>query len=473
MKNKKPIKGESEINTQAILGTYEGECADATITNNNGLDITQEVWEEVFNSDTFKQGIEHGWYIGFLGHPEQPDCMDFRNACIVQREGHIEPNGKVMGKFDLIDTPVGRIVKTFQDAGVTFGISVRGAGDIVSNSVTPGTFDYRGFDLVAFPAFPESIPVFKSIAASSDINEQAKYKKICAAVEAELPNINEVGALDIIQDQFAPQSDLYSKIEDRKAELTENSDEDSSEDFENCKAKSLVKLYSDLLCKYNQAKKQIEDLNVQLNYTTVNSARKLASIQRITADQQRLQSEKLDKIDSSTQQLIVQNHELKKQNKELESKYNSSIKASSRLKSKIKDLEDSNLKYDKKVKTVENSLRRKDDKISKLQSDLDETFRQADLANSRTSNLDEKVSSLKSEVAASKKLLKEFQQAYGELYASATGLDFSNIPITASTNVDMLRSLINNQGSNHYESNEFDAPIPSDLDDDVDGIVTL
>ena len=48
-------------------------------------------------------------------------------------------------QFDLIDTPVGRIVKTFQDAGVTFGISVRGAGDIINNSVDPDTFVFIVF----------------------------------------------------------------------------------------------------------------------------------------------------------------------------------------------------------------------------------------------------------------------------------------------------------------------------------------
>ena len=122
--------------TGNVLGVFEGECADANITNNNGLDITVPVWQEVFDSDIFKQGIENGWYIGFLGHPEDPGCMDFRHGCIIMIEGYIDEDGKVYGKFNLIDTPVGRIVKSLIDAGVKFGISVRGAGDIENNSVT-------------------------------------------------------------------------------------------------------------------------------------------------------------------------------------------------------------------------------------------------------------------------------------------------------------------------------------------------
>ena len=50
MKNKKDIKGGNNIDQKSsILGTFEGECADSNITNKNGLDITREVWETVFD----------------------------------------------------------------------------------------------------------------------------------------------------------------------------------------------------------------------------------------------------------------------------------------------------------------------------------------------------------------------------------------------------------------------------------------
>lgn len=46
---RKNIKAaESEVKKNTVIGTFEGECADANITNKNGLDITQEVWENVF-----------------------------------------------------------------------------------------------------------------------------------------------------------------------------------------------------------------------------------------------------------------------------------------------------------------------------------------------------------------------------------------------------------------------------------------
>lgn len=41
----------------SILGKYSGECADANITNLNGLDITRDVWKNVFSSDEFHKSM--------------------------------------------------------------------------------------------------------------------------------------------------------------------------------------------------------------------------------------------------------------------------------------------------------------------------------------------------------------------------------------------------------------------------------
>ena len=37
------MKAAEKITNMPVLGTYEGECADAEITNLNGLDITRQV----------------------------------------------------------------------------------------------------------------------------------------------------------------------------------------------------------------------------------------------------------------------------------------------------------------------------------------------------------------------------------------------------------------------------------------------
>ena len=279
---------ENKLKDSVILGTFEGECADADITNLNGLDITRPVWENVFNSEDFKQGIELGWYIGFLGHPEDPNCMDFRNACIVMTDGRIDSDGKVYGKFNLIDTPVGRIVKSFIDGGVTFGISVRGAGDVDNNSVDPNTFVFRGFDLVSFPAYPNSIPEFTSIAASSDVKEQKKYKNICKTLNENIDGLNTKESIKIVKACFAPQSEEYKTLDEKLNEMDKiEGDVIKEENVTLLKNElgALTHLYSQAVAEIQSLKDQLNTLTKTNESLLSSTNRKVKAIKKIASSQ--------------------------------------------------------------------------------------------------------------------------------------------------------------------------------------------
>ena len=435
----------TENKNLAILGTYEGECADSNITNLNGLDITRPVWENVFNSEDYKKAIELGHYIGYLGHPEDPNCMDFKDACIVMTEGHIDDNGKVYGKFNLIDTPVGRIVKTFQDAGVTFGISVRGAGDIENNSVDPETFIFRGFDLVTFPAFPESIPKF--VAASSDAESQAKYKKICAAVNNNLHNITSSEALKIIQSQFAEQSDEYRNIEARICELG-----DEVEDISDEKIQAVTALYLESIEANNQLKSKIHSMEKAYSSEIVKHRRKIASLERICLSQ------------SIKMQEAIRASEVRAK---------TAVAASSKLKKSLLSARETNLKYIQKIDASKKDVEEKTSVISSLQSKLSKTVTAAENDKRRSSNLDEKMARLTSEISACKKMLAEYQDAYANLYSSALGVDLKNITVTATTSVDELQRSISGT-VNASLDDAFAEPMHVDAYEDYDDeIVTL
>lgn len=440
----KSVEG-TENKNLAILGTYEGECADSNITNLNGLDITRPVWENVFNSEDYKKAIELGHYIGYLGHPEDPNCMDFKDACIVMTEGHIDDNGKVYGKFNLIDTPVGRIVKTFQDAGVTFGISVRGAGDIENNSVDPETFIFRGFDLVTFPAFPESIPKF--VAASSDAESQAKYKKICAAVNSNLQNITSSEALKIIQSQFAEQSDEYRNIEARISELG-----DEVEDISDEKIQAVTALYLESIEANNQLKAKIASMERAYSSEIVKHRRKIASLERICLSQ------------SIKMQEAIRASEIR---------VKTAVSASSKLKKSLLSARENNLKYIQKIDASKKDVEEKTSVISSLQSKLSKTVTAAENDKRRSSNLDEKLTRLTSEISACKKMLAEYQDAYANLYSSALGVDLKNITVTATTSVDELQRSISGT-VNASLDDAFAEPMHVDAYEDYDDeIVTL
>lgn len=445
----------ADLNKSAILGEYEGECADADITNKNGMDIPREVWERVFNSEEFKTGIKLGHYIGFLGHPEDPGCQDFKNACIVMTEGHLAENGKVYGKFNLIDTPVGRIVKTFQDAGVQFGISVRGAGDVIDNVVDAETFCFRGFDLVGFPAYPNSLPKFTAIAASSDVDKQRKYNAVCAAVSKNLDNITSVNALNAIQSQFAAQSPEFAAIEARKCAITCSEDDSSVvASVTEEKLRGMTDLYLSASSRCADLAKECEELRMKAAKAEITAARKVKAVTRI-ANEQLIVATKL--ADTAT-----------KKNREL-------VVANRRLKSEVESISDTNLKYNQKMSISAASLAEKERIISELQSKLDETVSEGVESKTRASNLDEKISRLSKQIAAAQSLLIQYQNAYAKLYANAVGANPTNLNITATTSVVEMQRMIS--GSQNHLAQAITADTALDIlsDDDLDdgALVTI
>ena len=79
----------------AILGTYTGKCCDAAVVNNNEMKLNRELFEKLLASDEYKDAMEHRYYIGFLGHPEDPNCQDFKNGCIIMTSMEIKDNDEV------------------------------------------------------------------------------------------------------------------------------------------------------------------------------------------------------------------------------------------------------------------------------------------------------------------------------------------------------------------------------------------
>lgn len=404
------------IASKSILGTFEGECADANITNENGMDITREVWETVFESEEYQKAIKLGWYIGFLGHPEDPNCMDFEHACIVMREGYIAEDGKVYGKFDLIDTNVGRIVKAFIDAGVTFGISVRGVGDIENNSVDPDTFIFRGFDLVTFPAYPEAIPEFSEIAASTDLNKRKAYKKVCAAVDANIEGVNTVEAVNILQSHFAPQSEEYKKLEARKAELSDAEIEETDEGIKDDeiailgeKVDAVTELYLEQLEANTQLSSTIECMKREHGRDRIAASRKLAAVKRISGSQ-------VKRINAECERFESENKGLKKE---------------------ITAAQQSNLIYKHEITANRKELKQKDAIIATLKSEHRKTVTASKKIEAAASNRDEENKRLEAQVLKANTALEDFKVAYAKIYASAYGVSLTR------KELEYVRSSIN------------------------------
>lgn len=449
-------------NDYSILGTFEGEGLDTTITNLNGLDITNEVIEVVLDSEDYEKGIKYGWFIGYLGHPEDPNCMEFERGCIVLTDMHIDDNGVVYTKFNLIDTPVGQIVKKFIDAGVTFGVSIRGAGDIVGNSVDPETFVFRGFDLVAFPAYPNSIPTFTSIAASTNLEDRKKYQDVCATLRTNLDSITSCSTIDVLQKQFAPQSNEYKMLNIQRDKILSG----KTLNIDKQKIEAMTNLYIE--ANNRIAELASENERLKRSNTAILSAtkHKISALKRITSSQVTNLSKSLDsqKSDSRKHERILATTCSK-----LRSENDS-------LKNSLENERKSNLIYKRKIQANTDSISEKDKIISSLRQKLHKTVVASKEIETATSNLDDDNAKLSKELESCRKKLHDVQTAYAKFYASAIGASIESLTIDDNTSAEDIRHMVasaantSNIGTNpDYYDDVYE------YEDDIadDGIVTL
>lgn len=447
----------------AILGTYTGKCCDAAVVNNNEMKLNRELFEKLLASDEYKDAMEHRYYIGFLGHPEDPNCQDFKNGCIIMTSLEIQDNDEVIGTFDLVDTPVGRIVKTFKDAGVEFGISIRGAGDVdAEGNVEPDTFIFRGFDLVAFPAYTDAVPEFLEIAAASD----PKYKKIKAAITTNLPYITSTTAIEEIQANLNPHSAEYKKLEARKQDigvgdnqLSDDATDEELEDITARKLEAMTDMYMEECEKNKELEATLASTKAELRSVKANAERKIRSLKRITASQNALMQSRLQAVTASRKAAINETYKANEKLTKVQASRDALKSQNSEIISELDAVKNNNLIYKQKIESSSADIKDRDATISGLRKELNKTVVASTNAKRDASNRDEEVKQLKSQLSSSNRtieglesrivaceeLLHSYQQAYADFYATAIGTSVSGLPVTASTTVRELENLI--QGS--------------------------
>lgn len=437
-RTKKKVNSASDL-SKSILGVFSGKSCDSNVMNANEMHLSEKLFDNIIASDEYKKGIERGHYIGFLGHPEDPGCQEFQNACIVMTDMRLDDDGIINADFNLVNTPVGQIVKAFIDAGVQFGISIRGAGDVDGNGeVDPDTFIFRGFDLVAFPAYEDCIPVFQEIAASSDLEKQKKYKKICATVKKNIKEIHSAESLSLIKDQLTEDSEPYTEVYERLQEVCCSPEETTyceehscDEDFKDHQIAALTEAYTDELNELSNVLCKLDELTRCCNQSQENymcASKKIESMKRIHGQQ-------IAALDT----IIVSSDN---KTKDVTDKYIKTSKQLNSIEEELKRIKKVNLNYHQKILSSENILKQKNKEIENLNSKLRETVTASKELKVRSSNYDVKLTSLNQKVQAAEEMIFNYQHAYADVYANALGKSISNLYVTSSTKPQELRTMI-------------------------------
>ena len=134
-----------------------GVFMQADIKNRNGRVYPMEVLTNEVNKYN-KNFIQKKRAFGELGHPEGPTVNLERASHLITS---LVPEGKnFIGEAKIMDTPMGKIVKSLMDEGATLGVSSRGMGSLQSkggaNYVNKDFMLATAADIVADPSAPSA-----------------------------------------------------------------------------------------------------------------------------------------------------------------------------------------------------------------------------------------------------------------------------------------------------------------------------
>lgn len=241
-KNKKVLEAlqmqplsEEEKASRHILGRLYGPIATCKEGTRNGRKYNKELWIKALNDEIFQEKIANKSLFLELGHPADREETDMSCVCACIPEMPKIVNDDLYAYVDILDTPNGRLLKTFCDYGFVPGISSRGSGDIMANDeVDPETFFLETWDIVQLPAVKkarlamcESLNNKKSLKVALQESYDAANDEDKKVMKETLDNLD-IKLDETIEDEI-PVEDPEAPIEETLVEAEEAPVEETEE----------------------------------------------------------------------------------------------------------------------------------------------------------------------------------------------------------------------------------------------------
>lgn len=118
----------------------KGVIQRADAENQNGRIYPRRILEREL--ENYMKLVKERRAHGELDHRDEP-VVNLERISHIITDIEMMPNGDVIGEVEILDTPLGRIVRTLIESQVTVGISSRALGSVTSNGVS----DVVGDDL--------------------------------------------------------------------------------------------------------------------------------------------------------------------------------------------------------------------------------------------------------------------------------------------------------------------------------------
>ena len=137
---------------------------------------------------TLNQQIESGYSVlGEVDHPDDLKVNLDRVSHMIMNMWMDGPNG--YGKFKILPTPMGNLIRTMLESGVKLGVSSRGSGNVDEMSGKVSDFEIITVDIVAQPSAPGAYPTpvyehlmnakggYRAFRVAQEVKEDPKAQK--------------------------------------------------------------------------------------------------------------------------------------------------------------------------------------------------------------------------------------------------------------------------------------------------------
>lgn len=413
---------DSKPKYKGILGTLKGIFADMKNPTRNGRLYSRECWQHALENEDVKEKLETRTMFGELDHPnDRLETLQERAAIVVTKLEMDDKNQVIMGEADILDTPFGRILKTFIDAGVKVGISSRGSGEEVTslktegNEIVPETFYLETFDVVALPAvkkarlslveskhnnlimeaFKKEIKDAKTQLQKDELTNYAKENGVL--IQESLTT--SLGGEDITpeqesEDNIDVSSEVISKLEEElSVSNTKVKELDSLCNMMKSHAINVVKELKETRIVNEQLSKKLEDCANEKDQFLDDLAGYQTSNKYLKSILESKTSNLNEALSNKDKEIATLNNKISSLNEELENtKKMATIMKEGRdkLKSNLKESLDSNSNNKRVISKLEedfNSVKEEKANLLLNQSKLEEKLNEANQTNIKASNL--------------------------------------------------------------------------------------
>ncbi len=342
-----------EKQARGILGRLYGPIASVVKATRNGRKYTESLWEKVFENPLTKEMFAQGGVPGELDHPADREETCSEKIAIMMPEPPTKgKDGKLMGYFDIIDTPCGRIAYALAKYGFNLGISSRGTGDTFTDwegneTVDEDTYSFNAFDLVLLPACKDAR---LQLAESLDVKKQQFKKAINEALESADEGERKI-MTETLENLKLSEDKVSSETQEETTVVTEQEEADNVGD-------SLVGELQEALKEVNTLRNQVVALQEKLSVSYTKEV-KLAEDNTRLRDTVRRLSESVKKssalstkLESVQQQLDAVTQESEAKDSLLES-YRAKLSSASKTRNGLRE---SLVSRDNEVASLQNQV---------------------------------------------------------------------------------------------------------------------